>query len=264
MLYSVIVKFNAKEQVQFKYFPGESLHGMLFSMLSEQDEAKANELHNEYETKPFTISPILPYPRRKNNKWVLKKDKEYFFRITFLEDEWYLLFVDYFLDNAELNLQGVDINIREVLTHSNQDKRCNSITCQTLENQARQKKKISFKFHSTTTFRIDKKHIIFPKANLVFNSLKTKWEEYNPDSLTLTAEDLDQIYISRYNLSSTMEKFNGYPIKGFKGKCVYELSSDLSARKMREINLLADYAFYSGIGYKTTMGLGQVARTDKK
>jgi CRISPR/Cas system endoribonuclease Cas6 (RAMP superfamily) len=29
----------------------------------------------------------------------------------------------------------------------------------------------------------------------------------------------------------------------------------------RLLNLLADFAFYSGVGYKTTMGMGMVKRT---
>ena len=34
----------------------------------------------------------------------------------------------------------------------------------------------------------------------------------------------------------------------------------LEEERLREVNLLADFAFYCGTGYKTTMGMGQTRR----
>ena len=261
MLYSVIVRFKAKDDIYFRNYPGESMHGMLFHMLGKRDEKKASILHNQYDTKPFTFSPIMPYPKWEKGKRRLKANKLYFFRVTFLEDEWYLLFMEYFLyHGAELNLQGIKIEVIEALTHSNQDKRCNSMEYGKLWEESGYQRKIKFKFHSTTTFRVGDIHIIYPTSQYFFYNLIKKWEEFSDRKLSLTDEDLKKVYISRYNLSSVMEKFKDYPIKGFRGSCEYEIDSSLSKEKVRELNLMADFAFYSGVGYKTTMGLGQVAR----
>ena len=261
MLYSVVVNFKAEDDIYFNYFPGESLHAMFFNLLSKQDKAKAKLLHDDKRVKAFSISPILPYPSFVKGRRKLKAKKKYFFRITFLVDEWYLLFMESFLfQGAKLNLQNKKIEITEVKTVSKSDKRCRFIEYDKLIEMAKKDRKIKFKFHSTTTFRLDEQHLIYPKPEILFYSLKTKWEAFSDYQLELREDDLKKIYISRYDLNSTMEKFNGYMIKGFCGNCEYELSDKLTARKRKDLNLLADFAFYSGVGYKTTMGLGQVVR----
>lgn len=57
-------------------------------------------------------------------------------------------------------------------------------------------------------------------------------------------------------------------IRGFVGSCAYRFyiesqptdTSERDIEMLRWVNLLADYAFYSGTGYKTTMGMGQTRR----
>lgn len=264
MFYSVIVRFRAREDIYFNYYPSESLHGMLFYLLKKRDAEKVDFLHDEYESKPFTISPIIPYLKWRNGKKYLKKGDKHFFRITFLEDQWYKLFMEYFLYHRdELRLRGSKIEIIEVLTNSDEDKKCNSITPEKLRKESQTRQKIRIKIHSTTTFRDDDRHIVFPRVNYLFNSLYSKWEEFSEQDLIIEREDFNQIYVSRYDLKSAMEKFNEYPIKGFQGECEYEIDSKLSKEKVKDLNLLADFAFYSGVGYKTTMGLGQVAKVNK-
>ena len=261
MLYSVVVNFKAEDDIYFNYFPGESLHAMFFNLLSKQDKAKAKLLHDDKRVKAFSISPILPYPSFVKGKRKLKVGKEYFFRITFLVDEWYLLFMESFLfQGAKLNLQNKKIEITEVKTVSKSDKRCRFIEYDKLIKRAGESSKIKFKFHSTTTFRVGEQHLIYPKPDILFYSLKNKWESFSDYQLQLSQDDLKKLYISRYDLNSTMEKFNSYKIKGFRGSCEYELSNGLTAQQRKDLNLLADFAFYSGVGYKTTMGLGQVAK----
>ena len=264
MFYSVIVRFRPRKDIYFKYHPSESLHGMLFHMIKERDEEEVEVLHDGYDSKPFTISPIIPYPSWKHGKRYLKKGDKHFFRITFLEDNWYKLFMEYFLYYQDrLKLSGSQIEIIEVLTNSNEDKKCNSITPKKLRKNSQARQKIKFKIHSTTTFRDGDKHIVFPIHNYLFNSLYSKWEEFSSEELIVEREDFNHIYVSRYELESAMEQFSDCPIKGFRGDCEYELDANLSEDKIKDINLLADFAFYSGVGYKTTMGLGQVARLNK-
>ncbi|SNY41115.1 CRISPR-associated protein, Cas6 family [Orenia metallireducens] len=261
MFYSVIVRFYAKRDIYFSYYPAESWHGMLFKMLRKQDKDKTTILHDEYEGKPFTISPILPYLRWRKDKKYLKGGKKYFVRITFLEEQWYHLFMEYFLYQREkLELNGRELEIIEVLTNAKEDKRCNAISGEELWDNSRINRKIKLKFHSTTSFRVDEKHVIFPQGEFLFNSLLSKWKEYGDKELVVNSQDFGKINISRYKLESAMEQFKDYPIKGFRGYCEYELEAILSDKKVKEINLLSDFAFYSGVGYKTTMGLGQVAR----
>lgn len=261
MFYSIIVRFQAKEDIYFKYYPAEDWHGMLFNVMKIRDKEKTTVLHDDFQSKPFTISPIIPYLNWKEGERLLKAGRKHFVRVTFLEEEWYQLFMEYFLFNpGNLKLNGGKIEVLEVLTNSKEHKKCKNVKPVELRKNARKKQKIKLKFHSTTTFRVNKRHIIFPQAKYLFNSLLSKWKEFTDIKLEVTSKDFARINISRYELESAMEQFKGYPMKGFRGFCEYELGYDLSDENVKDINLLADFAFYGGVGYKTTMGLGQVAR----
>ena len=67
---------------------------------------------------------------------------------------------------------------------------------------------------------------------------------------------------------SRMLDFGKHKAIGFVGSCAYQFflehqsySNDKDNTEMlRLANLLADFAFYCGTGYKTTMGMGQTRR----
>ncbi len=77
--------------------------------------------------------------------------------------------------------------------------------------------------------------------------------------------EADGIVIEDYDLKSQMVYFARHPQRGFSGSCCYQLrgpdeaitpEAPLSVRQ--QIFLLAQLAFYCGVGYKTAMGMGQV------
>ena len=57
-----------------------------------------------------------------------------------------------------------------------------------------------------------------------------------------------------------MINFGNYQETGFTGQCSFILSDVLSMEQVQHINALADFAVYSGVGAKTTMGMGQTRR----
>jgi CRISPR-associated endoribonuclease Cas6 len=46
------------------------------------------------------------------------------------------------------------------------------------------------------------------------------------------------------------------------GRVTYHLKDRQNWEMHRQLNLLADFAFYSGVGAKTAMGMGQVRRIE--
>lgn len=44
------------------------------------------------------------------------------------------------------------------------------------------------------------------------------------------------------------------------GEISYRILGDVEAIAIKQINALADYALYAGLGRKTTMGMGMVRR----
>jgi CRISPR-associated endoribonuclease Cas6 len=66
----------------------------------------------------------------------------------------------------------------------------------------------------------------------------------------------NQIAVTACALSHTYLHFPRFVQKAFTGWCTYQLSADRSLAA--QLTSLAALAHYSGVGYKTTMGMGQV------
>jgi CRISPR/Cas system endoribonuclease Cas6 (RAMP superfamily) len=84
---------------------------------------------------------------------------------------------------------------------------------------------------------------------------KTRVEQYVQD---------EGIIITDYNLKAHQVTFTTHVQPGFIGTCTYALQEDREPATneapltiQQQIMLLADLAFYCGIGYKTAMGMGQ-------
>src|SRR5262249_96871 len=117
-------------------------------------------------------------------------------------------------------------------------------------------------FWSPTAFSLNKRQFgLFPEPALVWGSLLRDWNSYAPDHMKMDKQVIraptdKHIAVSGCKLHSEFLRFGGYVQKGFVGQCTYHVSADepLAAH----LTTLASFALYSGVGYKTTMGMGQV------
>jgi CRISPR-associated endoribonuclease Cas6 len=138
---------------------------------------------------------------------------------------------------------------------------------------------LTLEFASLTTFsrgnaRIGygMHHVMFPLSQLVFQSLLRRWEEIAPPDLVgvIQKERVEQylqedgVIAIDYDLKAHQLRFTTHLQRGFVGTCTYQLrgtdeptTPDAPLTLRQQIYLLAQLAFYCGIGYKTAMGLGQ-------
>ena len=141
---------------------------------------------------------------------------------------------------------------------------------------------LTLEFASLTTFNrstlqnkvYGKYFALLPLPQYIFPMLALRWRELAPPDLAqlVQAEQIeryiqdDGMIISDYNLRPHHVTFTNHPQKGFVGTCTYQLrgpdatpDSTVTPLTVRQqLLLLAHFAFYSGVGYKTPMGLGQV------
>ena len=111
-------------------------------------------------------------------------------------------------------------------------------------------------FSTPTSFRRLGKQIVFPLPDLVFQSVLRKWNAFSPIKLDISA-DFGDILVTEFDLRTRMIRYSDAPIKGFVGKIDYYFREfDSGTAKM--LGALALFARYSGVGYKTTMGMGRV------
>jgi CRISPR-associated endoribonuclease Cas6 len=111
-----------------------------------------------------------------------------------------------------------------------------------------------------------------PLPLYLFSGLARRWQELAPPELVghvqrEVIEDYIQdegVIIDDYDLKTHSVRFVNHPQRGFVGNCTYLLrgpdvpvTEDAPLTVRQQILLLMRLAFYTGIGYKPTMGMGQ-------
>jgi len=140
---------------------------------------------------------------------------------------------------------------------------------------------LELEFASLTTFnRANKRsqvygghHALLPLPHYMFPGLARRWQELAPSELEgMVQSELVERYVENdgmvicdYDLQPHQVCFAHHAQRGFVGRCKYDLRSPDEATTVeapltvrQQILLLAQMAFYCGIGYKTAMGMGQV------
>jgi CRISPR-associated endoribonuclease Cas6 len=140
---------------------------------------------------------------------------------------------------------------------------------------------LTLEFASLTTFnrsnqqnnRYGNHYAMLPLPQYIFPILANRWGEFAPPACAdlVQRERIeryildDGIVIHDYDLHPHRVMFTNHPQRGFVGTCTYHLygpdeettaEHPLSVRQ--QLLLLAQFAFYAGIGYKTAQGMGQV------
>lgn len=140
---------------------------------------------------------------------------------------------------------------------------------------------LTLEFASLTTFNRSNQrnksygnyYATLPLPLYIFPMLANRWQALAPPELAglVQRERIEQyiqddgMVIDDYDLHPHHVTFTNHPQKGFVGRCTYQLRGPDEATPLdapltvrQQILLLARFAFYAGIGYKTAMGMGQV------
>jgi CRISPR-associated endoribonuclease Cas6 len=140
---------------------------------------------------------------------------------------------------------------------------------------------LGLEFASLTTFnRANKRSQVYgghyarvPMPQYVFPGLVRRWQELAPPALAglVQPEKIEQyiaddgIVISDYDLRPHQVYFTRHVQSGFVGMCRYDVrgpdeqvTEEAPLTVRQQILMLAQLAFYCGVGYKTAMGMGQV------
>jgi len=177
-----------------------------------------------------------------------------------------------------------------ILTPTHPSGQCGFTSLATLVEQARSLQgdaleQLRLEFTTLTTFNRSTRdgygthYAMLPLPQYLVPNLARRWEDIAPPELASVVqfralEDYalqDGIIISDYDLHPHHLHFTTHEQPGFIGRCTYRMrdtarlasptamesreESPLSLRQ--QLHLLAQVAFYSGMGYKTSMGMGR-------
>lgn len=246
---------------------GNAFYTAFLQLVAEHDPELATWLHDANGPKPFTTSPLQGPVAVRDKQLHLQPDQDYWLRVTSIDAR------------LSRTLSALEAQPPPTLRLHNGQFAVTHVTSQpqvhpwaacvpydalyeaALAHEMRSRPQVPLVFESPTAFRSQGRTTVFPLPRLVFGSLMSRWNHYAPFPLDEDLIDvLDaEIDVDRYDLKTQMQNFGRYQLQiGFVGQCTFGARKDVEAEVVWCMRLLAQFAFFAGVGYRTTMGMGQV------
>ena len=258
-LIACVMQLRATEGALMERTQGHRAHALFLHIINHADPQLAQQLHASQRYKPWTIAPLQRRERR------LRQGTGYQLRICFLQSELYAPFARTFIQGTPPPLQLGDASlVLQEITTSDQHPWAGLVSWHELIGQARPASTISLQFVTPTAFALSddrhgRKRIgLFPDGTAVWSSLLRRWNHFAPAPMPQDLLDEVEIRPSEYALHTEMLQFSKSKQLGFVGTISYQIEA--SQTNLHLLAALADAAFYLGVGYKTTQGMGLVRR----
>ncbi|MDR3573119.1 MAG: CRISPR system precrRNA processing endoribonuclease RAMP protein Cas6 [Anaerolineaceae bacterium] len=255
---------------------GSAAHNLLLQTIKTADESLAKTYHDEQSIRPFSVSTLMGrFPERK-----FSDDFTYLLRFTGINKEVTKILYNAHQPNGLLapgsiiELDHLNFQIENAFcdheAHSFADTSSYpELVSRSMLSSQPPANDICFQFNSPTYFSSEKtqsprnKQFPFPLPDLIFGSLLDRWNAFGllafpPELRKYAAECL---LIKRFDLKSRRIPVVGGIQIGMVGKVVF-VTSNYDRYWMSLLHVLADYAFYSGVGAKIAFGLGQAQKVE--
>ena len=244
---------------------GYQNHASFLDLVGQIDPSLSARLHNEPGYRPYTLSP-LSGGMIMGERVTLRRGQPCRLRITLLDGGtiWSAL-QKYFQEAGTIYMHIGDANfrlVRMLITPKTGPMHLAGYTdWQTLANIPAQSS-ITMIFLTATAFSLgERQFCLFPEPTHVWGSLLRVWNRYAPEHMHIERQAIQEslgkhIAMTACALCHAFLHFPNYVQKGFVGRCTYRLNTEQP--QATHLTTLAAFAQYAGVGYKTTMGMGQV------
>ena len=295
MPHSLVVNFMPKTPIYPEYLTGRHIHALFLTLVSSVDKELGDRLHGEKANKGFGLSPIVvmgngasvigngllvmgkPKPKRRsqspitnpqlpipNYQSLIPPSTLCWWRISLLDEVLFGKLTGLWLNlnpDRAFHLGSADLYITRILgTPQSSQPWANFATYQQIYDRASEtERNITFHLATPTAFRQGKFDSPLPTRDNVFKSLCDRWNTYS--EIPITSEIIEYIYPSRFDIKTEVVKnYDTHSFIGCVGEIGYRILGDASPEIIKQINALADFAMFAGIGRKTTMGMGMSRR----
>lgn len=262
MLASFVISLKIDRDLALPGLGAEALHGLFFEVLRGHDAAFAEHLHREVD-KPFSLSGVLTEHPKREGRLHIGADGRVEFRLGLLTDDiiehTLAAFGALAMSATPVRFGNASAHVKGIAFQPGAQPLVRATTYPALVQKASPEGRATLQFLSPTSFRTGDVQDVLPRPERVFGSLFEAWQAFAPVPLDpALAEVFPLIRLSAYELRTELIHFARYKVIGFKGRVAYTYPRHLNAPTRQALNALADFAFFAGVGYKTTMGMGQV------
>jgi len=266
MLASFAIQIRPEQNAFLPLSLGTALHALFLALVTDSQPELGQSLHIDQPQKPFTVSPLKGRFARTGSHLVALSGNTYLVRFTVLTEEVFAALnktlLKKFISKSKITLKGSAFFLDNITFEPTTETAWGGFSSfEEIYENAATDPRINLLFCSPTTFRHKRMNLPVPTPNLVWSSLWEKWNAFAPIKLSPELKHYadEHIAIAKYNLRTRMINLADAGQVGFTGTCQY-LCLSQDSHLLKEINALADFAFYCGTGAKTTMGMGQTRR----
>ena len=230
------------------------MHPTLLDRISRAHRRLGDVLHNAGMMSPFSISPVMG----KKERGAVVENESYWVRVSILHEEIEEVFMETLgrgLWDRPLRLGELSFLVENVLwgdcgNHpwSGRD------SYRQLVETAQAPRKLALGLASPVSFKRGDLHYPLPEPALVFGNLARRWNLFASLQLPEKPACADVSYASFDLSTKPFHLRNGGTILGARGRLTFIFGGDEEAR--RYYHTLLRFAFYAGIGVKTTQGMG--------
>ncbi|MBE8964705.1 CRISPR-associated endoribonuclease Cas6 [Nostocales cyanobacterium LEGE 12452] len=274
MPHSLVLNLLPQSSIPPQYLTGRHLHALFLTLVSSVDSTLGDRLHDSTADKAFTLSPLqINSPLLKVSKGGSKLQYSHqqpipagtpcWWRISLLDDTLFGKLTQLWLNlnpNRPWHLGPADLYITSIQgTPQSIQPWANATTyAQLYEEASDRNSSINLTFSTPTAFRQGQYDTTLPTRESVFNSLLSRWNKYSGIELSQIA--IESIFPSFVNIHTEILADSRSKFIGILGEVTYKVLGAVEPIQIKQINALADFALYSGVGRKTTMGMGMTRR----
>jgi CRISPR-associated endoribonuclease Cas6 len=290
----MLLRLHPVEPGQVSPSSGNQVQAAFLDMVRQGDPALADWLHAPNQHRPYTLGLLqgfnhlptgqLEEMRAKNQMVQVMPGQVYWLRITMLDATVFGSFVQCLLTKARsltIRLGDARFEISRLLSTPDPDNTAQPWVAYSSFSELRTlhaaQRLYHFEFATPTAFSMGQKSWgkllkLFPEPASVFESLARQWDLFAPAPLRITEGGLspraiatwceEQVIVTRYLLETNYLPSSKFGQSGFQGTITYEVKGNPAAPEALWLSPLAHFALFSGVGYKTTMGMGQTRCTN--
>ncbi len=249
-VHAIVIQLSAADKGHLPATLGRAIHAQVMNWLSLGDSVLARSIHDSQES-PISLSGLIGHRRKQG----VRPDDHFYFRIALLRGD----LIDPLLDGLEqwgtqpITLTQFPFVVRSIDSLPGTHPQVGSSDYRLLAKTPQGSGDITLNFLSPTSFKQQQGIQPFPLPELVFASLQRRWNHFAPTELHIP-EMKWQGVVSAFDLKTHAFKLEGGSEIGAQGWVRYRFSDPNQAAIAA---ILSHYAFFSGVGRKTSMGMGQ-------
>ena len=249
---------------------GELAHAAFYAMIQAVDAGLSAQLHDAQTRAAFTLSPLVGLgPDKAGKVQNIQIGQAGWLRVTLLDDPLFAVLVRRLLTQAQPQIQlgNITCAITDVWGTPESHPWAGYITLPELVAQAEVRQRWVLEFASPTAIRWGeadngvRRVEMFPLPRMAIAGLRSRWDKLTGESWGREFEDWVErnVVVGRvWRWETATVAFQRQRYMGGLGKLEYRLLDTSDGRAAAHLNRLLQLGFYTGIGTKTTHGLGQM------